>query len=575
MNYNRLVLTATPLAMSILISCQTTEITSKMEAAKKKTTYEVGYTDIQLQEKNFRYIDLVSEGQSEYYVNLQKVIKKSKEEGYVLYYEGLKLEDASTEVLVKLYKLNLYAAKDASPSIQAKLLKNQGYAFKKDYEFKGIVNNSDYAVDMSAKDWVTAYEAKNGKIVLMPKDSSSDMKRPKQLPLAKQVKVKDININTRAKVIANEIYKSGEQKIILLYNFEMKRAILSNLDSLSKAELITKNLSTKNDSNYVHSITASESRRLYDNHLKEDGYIDDMSGYVNAKLAVVNKLELFNLTANNNRYEIYANSPTALRFSVDYKTISIGYSFTPDFFKSNKDEELYGKSRGFGGHLGLVYPHWFHEFGGRYIQGFYLNNTQDYDSTWTEGDPYISKPDLFYASIEGVTGYKFNPRFSVRSLTSQTERQLKSAGSFIATTNYKWFQTKDESSPKFGDSLLSSNNLEIGINFGYYYTLVIKQAFYISAGLAPGFGYIQSDVEKNPTGISETNSYSSTLFRLAGKLAAGYNAERLVIGAYADFTGGSFYNEDAPILNSNFNNTYMVFVAYRLEASEQMRNIKK
>lgn len=556
------------LASSLLMSCQA------LEVANKKTTYEVGYSDIKLDDKNLRYIDLVDQGQAEYYSNIQKIIKKSKKEGYVLYYEGMKM-DVNTKIdSLKLFTLNMCAAKDASMSLQEKMLKKQGYALKNEINFLGIENNLDYHLDIGAKAWLISYEKINGPILLSKKDSVSTMMNPKIIPIAKKIKINAVNNKTRAKYLAEEVLKSSDKKIILLYNFEYKRAFINFIDSLNTSTVTTQNVSTVNDSNYVHTIKTSELRAKSDSHIIQNGYIDNMDGFVNIKTSFTQKLELFNLNSDNKKYEIYPNSPNALRVSIDYKSLSLGYSFTPDFLNTNKKESIYGKSSGFNGQLGLQYDRWFNNFSIRYIKGFYLNNTKDFDSTWVKGKPYISEPKLYYASLEGTTGYKFNPKFSLKSITSQTERQLKSAGSVIASVNYKYYETDDKSSPLLGDSIKNSVNFEVGANIGYYFNIVIMKSFYLTLGVSPGYGVVVSKVNKNTVGGKRTDHYSSTMFRASGIAAVGYNAERLYMGIYTDFTGGAFYNQNADITNTTFSNTYQAFVGYRFEASEKLRATK-
>lgn len=568
MYLNRITFIGCFLATSLLISCQAIEV------ANKKTTYEVGYSDIKLNDKNLRYIDLVDQGQAEYYSNIQKIIKKSKKEGYVLYYGGMKMDVNNKIDSLKLFTLNMCAAKDASMSMQEKILKKQGYALKKEINFLGIDNNLDYLLDIGAKAWLDSYEKINGPILLSKKDSASTMMFPKIIPIAKKMKISDVDNRTRAKYLAEEVFKSKDKKIILLYNYEYKRAFISHLDSLTANTPAIQNISTVNDTNYVHTIKTSDLRAKSDYHIIQNGYIDNMDGFVNIKTSLTQKLELFNLNSDNKKYEIYPNSPNALRVSIDYKSLSIGYSFTPDFLNTNKKESIYGKSSGFNGQLGLQYDRWFNNFSVRYIKGFYINNTKDFDSTWREGKPYISEPNLYYSSLEGTTGYKFNPKFSLKSITSQTERQLKSSGSVITSVNYKYYETVDKSSPLLGDSIKNSVNFEVGANIGYYFNIVIMKSFYISLGVSPGYGVVVSKVNKNTAGGKRSDNYSSTMFRASGIAAVGYNAERLYMGIYTDFTGGAFYNKNAAITNTTFANTYQAFVGYRFEASEKLRATK-
>jgi hypothetical protein len=67
-----------------------------------------------------------------------------------------------------------------------------------------------------------------------------------------------------------------------------------------------------------------------------------------------------------------------------------------------------------------------------HVKGFYLYNTGYYDKDWQQGiDPYTQFPELDVVALRGSTGYKFNENYSLKSLSSQTEIQLKSCGSFF------------------------------------------------------------------------------------------------------------------------------------------------
>ena len=70
----------------------------------------------------------------------------------------------------------------------------------------------------------------------------------------------------------------------------------------------------------------------------------------------------------------------------------------------------------------------------------------------------------------------------------QTERQLKSAGSFLPTLNFRFYEIDDQSAPSIGGATQKSNNFDWRVGFGYFYTYEIEEKFYASFGFTPNLG---------------------------------------------------------------------------------------
>lgn len=298
-----------------------------------------------------------------------------------------------------------------------------------------------------------------------------------------------------------------------------------------------------------------------------DGWIEKMSEYLGVKLALTNNVETFSVNTNADDFDIYPNTSTLARLSVNYRALSFSVAYAPKFFAGNDDDAIRGstKSGGIGG--GLSFSHWFTNFSYSRTKGYYLDNTSDYRQGWRTGDPYIQFPDLLVKSFEGYTGYNFNPRFSQTSLLTQTERQLKSAGAFIPRVSYRYYIVDNQAA----GTTQKSNNFLLSVAAGYYHTFVIKSRFYISGGISPAFGYIFTRLlTRDPTGDIITHS-NSPVFLWDGNVGIGYNVRRFFAGAYLSVFGSEYKQQHTTVINSNTRSAYQLFIGYRFLAPKFLR----
>jgi len=305
--------------------------------------------------------------------------------------------------------------------------------------------------------------------------------------------------------------------------------------------------------------------------IQEDGSIEKMDNYVGLKLSMSNATETFLVRTPTNKIDLYPNTSNIGKLSFNYRFISFSIGFAPGFLPGNGDNEIKGKTKTTSYAFGLNFRHWFQELSYTRIRGYYLNNTRDFDSEWVEGDPYVQFPDLVYKKYQGVTGYSFNPKFSVKSLTTQTERQLKSAGSFIPLAAYRYYIIDDRTPLTSANSSQRSNNFEFAISAGYHYTFVIKQNFYFSLGFTPGVGYNFTKLYTRSQAESIITRSKSPEFRWDGRGAIGYNGDRFFAGAILNLGGSSFRQEHTTVINEGYTSFYQVFIGFRLNAPNILR----
>jgi hypothetical protein len=151
----------------------------------------------------------------------------------------------------------------------------------------------------------------------------------------------------------------------------------------------------------------------------------------------------------------------------NYRFISLSIRYIPKWLPGNDDEDLKGKTKGGGFGLNFTYSKWMQHLSYSKTKGFYLENTSEHRPGWEDGDPYVQFPDLEFKNFQGITAYKFNPGYSINAVAWQTERQVKSAGSFIPHFLYRYYISDNKAAPTPGGFTQKSNNLELVLGAVY------------------------------------------------------------------------------------------------------------
>jgi len=298
----------------------------------------------------------------------------------------------------------------------------------------------------------------------------------------------------------------------------------------------------------------------------EDGWIEKIDNKIGIDVSLNNSYEIFEVKTEDTKFILYPNTASNLRFNVNYKFISFGFQFTPDFIPGNGEDNLKGNTKSFELRTAFIFKHWFTDLSYSKVQGYYLKNSADF-TTLLKGDPYIQFPDLNYYGFAISTGYSSNSKFSFRSLTSQTERQLRSAGSFIPVINLRYYSIDDRSS---GMSTQKTNNFESSIGPGYAYTFVSKEKFYLSLGLQSSLGYLNTKLTtRQPDGDITTNQ-DNYIFRWDGKVGLGYNGRSFYTGVYTNISGTEYRQENTTAINFETRVYYHLFLGIRLAAPDYL-----
>lgn len=302
------------------------------------------------------------------------------------------------------------------------------------------------------------------------------------------------------------------------------------------------------------------------NRFAEQPFIEKFDDLLALKLDLNNNIETFEVNSDPNTFILSPNTELNTRLTVNYRFITFSLGYSPNFLPGNNDNSRKGTSKISSFGVNFQFNKWIQALSYNKINGFFLKNTSDYVPDWTGSDDYIQFPELEYKSFFGLTGYKFNPNFSLKALSSQTERQLKSTGSFIPSIWYRYYIIDNKIELTGENSSQKSNNFEAVLQLGYYYTYVINKKFYSSAGISFGGGLVHTKLlTRLPEEKIQTKSTNGIL-RSEGQIAMGYNTKRFFtgiqfIGRWEEYSQGS---STSTIVNNNF--SYQIFVGYRFNA---------
>ncbi len=269
---------------------------------------------------------------------------------------------------------------------------------------------------------------------------------------------------------------------------------------------------------------------------------------------------------------LYPNIRTNFQFGFFHRWLAVYLNVAPRFLPGNSDLDLKGKTKYLRLRLALNFHRWENELVFSRVRGYYLRNTQDY-FTWDKGDPYYQFPNLQNRGLYGSSTYYFNPKFSYRHLSTQTERQLKSAGSVAALFNFRYFFIEGLNSDLPGIRTQKSRNLEANLGFGYHHTFIIDKQFYVSMGFSPGLGIINTKLNNLP-GSGDTGSTETNLsYRWDATGGIGYQGKSFFGGLYVDASRNAHRERNTTVLNSSTFIFYRFFIGWRIPAPKPLNDV--
>lgn len=267
--------------------------------------------------------------------------------------------------------------------------------------------------------------------------------------------------------------------------------------------------------------------------------------------------------SGDNEFNIVPAAEYLMGISLDYKWIAVGVSFSPKFLESSDFSDL-SNSESIKVEINFFYSdQWRQELSYTYLNGFLNKNEQ---SSSLSGLRVLDNTSL--SIFHGSTFYIANNNFSFRSHYAQTERQLKSAGSFIPKLTYSYSITDPNiSSPELDIETLKLKSIDIIGQVGYLYTFVTNQKWYATIGLHPGLGY--NSAKYNLRDESD-RLFSNTLFALDGELALGYNDYRWFFGLTGSWRNYNRLNNENQQISRD-SEYFEVHFGYRFNDNKPMR----
>ena len=277
---------------------------------------------------------------------------------------------------------------------------------------------------------------------------------------------------------------------------------------------------------------------------------------INFKVGLDNDIESFVYNDEINSFKVSPNTSLRMIFGVNHKFINVKFGFSPKFLASDESSKK-GSTKTFKLAFNIFIKNWMQVFEFSNISGYYIEDISDNILNIIENSDYILLPDMKTRTFRGVTSYKFNDKFSIKSVINQSEIQRKSAGSFIPGFTYDYFKMSGSSSVQKFESV------NLILTAAYFYTFVIKKNWYFNLSAGPGMGVafnnLLDDVDNN------SNWTSAVIFDIKSHLGLGYNSE--------SFFGGISYNgtatsqdKESVVKFGSTRGVFNIFIGYRFKS---------
>ncbi len=305
-------------------------------------------------------------------------------------------------------------------------------------------------------------------------------------------------------------------------------------------------------------------------------YIEDHNKQFNVKFDVSNDVTSYKLPQEQVELKIKPNLNIKYALVLSYKFASIRLGIRPRV--SDEDKKNKGDSNSFRIHFKLLFDHWSHNLEYNHDRGYYIVNTEDFVPEQPKSDFRIQFPNLTTNIFSGSSTYKLNENYSVRAIESQTEIQIKSAGSFMPGILYSFYNIKGADKVLFPeDNVIIRENysdvqgINATLNVGYYYTYVFHKYWFANAYLTPGIGVDFYKTTIHAPDESINKSFKDLYYSLQSGIGIGYNGKKMFFGAnYANRTSSEKFNENKIQLQIS-KNSFHIYLGYRFKAPKSVR----
>lgn len=280
----------------------------------------------------------------------------------------------------------------------------------------------------------------------------------------------------------------------------------------------------------------------------DSSYIEPFSGKdFAARTYFVNKFTGFDLRSKTDEIEditLSTNNPVNIGVGVGWKGFFLNFSYGFDFFRDKKKGDTSRKE----------FQH--HGYGRTFVYDIQI---QEHKGFYKKSGANRILSSMKLTTYGGAFQYIFNnKKFSYPAAFNQNEKQLKSAGSFLAGANLYYNKIRTDSVPIFEGVKPSYENLQIGITAGYAYTWVFHPKWFLTGSAATGISMGNDD--PGSFFSEKMQFYPITDFRLAG----GYHLENWSIGISSQYNKVYlFYDKNGSF--STLNGSVTLSAIYRFD----------
>ncbi len=307
---------------------------------------------------------------------------------------------------------------------------------------------------------------------------------------------------------------------------------------------------------------------------KTNLYIEDHKKQLNIKFDISNDVENYHMSFDANSVNIAPNQNIRYALDFNYKFASVRLGIRAPISNSQKEDK--GDTYVFRFKIKLLFDKWSHQFEYNYVRGYYIKNSENLFKN--DFKNHIQFPRLKTYIFSGSTAYKFNNKFSLRAISSQTEIQVKSVGSFMPSVNYwiynitgthKFINTNGELIER--ENYNNFKGFTTVLNMGYYYTFVYKKYWYAHAYISPGAGIDFYQVKAHYQDRIYINNFNNLVLSLQSGVALGYNSKKYYFGLVYNNSSTNKKNYTDEFHFNTSRNVFHVFLGYRFKAPKLVK----
>ncbi|MFY0626932.1 MAG: DUF4421 family protein [Reichenbachiella sp.] len=277
--------------------------------------------------------------------------------------------------------------------------------------------------------------------------------------------------------------------------------------------------------------------------------------------------------------EYQPNESFNIGLGFTYHWLGLDVAFSLPFI--NNDDDVFGETSRFDFQSNIYMENFVVDLNIQSYKGFYNANPQVPFPGYSVDDlGYPIRPDIQTNNIGISAFYIFNHhKFSYRSVFTFNERQLKSAGSFLAGAYAGVFHMDadypliEEGAEGFDTSVdfRDVSHLSFGLSAGYAHTFILWKHLYISMTIAIGFGPQTQRRDETPE-LPEYNENDAGAF-VVTRLGLGHNGETYFYGISAVNSFAGAQDENVSALQRQVGN-FKIFVGHRFNPPKFLKSKK-